>query len=61
VARKNQLNVVQTESTQAEIEDLVKDAFNSAGERDIYTGDFVDMCTITPQGIKTTKFDLKFD
>lgn len=44
-----------------EAEDLIKDAFNSAGERDIYTGDFVDMYTITRTGVKYTKFDLKFD
>jgi 20S proteasome subunit beta 6 len=44
-----------------EVEDLVRDAFNSAGERDIYTGDHVEMVTISTTGIKTTKFDLKYD
>ena len=44
-----------------DVEDFVKDAFNSAGERDIYTGDYVLMYTITKDGSKQTKFELKFD
>eukprot|EP01119_Soliformovum_irregulare_P006734 TRINITY_DN1915_c0_g1_i1.p1 TRINITY_DN1915_c0_g1~~TRINITY_DN1915_c0_g1_i1.p1 ORF type:complete len:235 (+),score=54.76 TRINITY_DN1915_c0_g1_i1:163-867(+) len=42
-------------------EALVRDVFNSAGERDIYTGDFVDIYTITKDGVKTSKAELKFD
>lgn len=41
--------------------ELMKDAFTSAGERDIYTGDFVDICVITSEGIRTIKFELKLD
>lgn len=47
--------------TTEEAESLLRDAFNSAGERDIYTGDHVDMYTITAQGSKHTRFDLKYD
>jgi len=61
VGLKNQLKVAQEQLSATDVEDLVKDAFNSAGERDIYTGDYVDMLTITPTGISSTQFELKFD
>eukprot|EP01115_Flamella_aegyptia_P005407 TRINITY_DN227_c0_g1_i1.p1 TRINITY_DN227_c0_g1~~TRINITY_DN227_c0_g1_i1.p1 ORF type:complete len:216 (+),score=58.20 TRINITY_DN227_c0_g1_i1:74-721(+) len=61
VGKKNQQNVLETDLTVTEAEELVKDAFNSAGERDIYTGDHVDMYTITSEGAKYTRFDLKYD
>jgi len=61
IAHKNQQNVLKTEKSVQEVEEIVKDAFNSAGERDIYTGDFVDMCTITSNGVAFTKLELKFD
>lgn len=41
--------------------DLVKDVMTSAGERDIYTGDSVDILLITKDGIKEEKFQLKKD
>jgi len=44
-----------------EIEDLVRDCFISAGERDIYTGDYVDMYSVTKDGVKYQQFNLKFD
>jgi 20S proteasome subunit beta 6 len=40
---------------------LVKDSFSSAGERDIYTGDSVDIAIITEKGITMEKFELKKD
>ncbi|EGG16572.1 proteasome subunit beta type 1 [Cavenderia fasciculata] len=40
---------------------LVKDAITSAGERDIYTGDFADIVTIDQKGVHFEKFDLKLD
>ena len=44
-----------------EVIELVKDAFISAGERDIYTGDQVEISVITKDGIETTTFALKAD
>ena len=40
---------------------LVKDGFQSAGERDIYTGDSVDIFIITKDGIQMETMDLKRD
>ena len=41
--------------------DLVKDAFASAGERDITTGDWVDISIITKDGVREERFALKED
>lgn len=42
--------------------DLLKDAFASAGERDIYTGDTVEAYIMTPKdGIRLVTFELKKD
>jgi 20S proteasome subunit beta 6 len=59
----------QTMPTRFLIEDLtiedgmnfVRDAYTSAGERDIYTGDAVDICVITQDGVQTERFLLKKD
>merc|ERR1711871_28874 len=41
--------------------ELMKDAFTNAGERDIYTGDFVDFSIITADGVRMERFELKRD
>eukprot|EP00996_Jenningsia_fusiforme_P001658 NODE_2529_length_1176_cov_37.669033_g2310_i0.p1 GENE.NODE_2529_length_1176_cov_37.669033_g2310_i0~~NODE_2529_length_1176_cov_37.669033_g2310_i0.p1 ORF type:complete len:253 (+),score=44.68 NODE_2529_length_1176_cov_37.669033_g2310_i0:151-909(+) len=40
---------------------LIKDAFTSAAERDIYTGDGVEIFVITPEGTKKELFELRHD
>lgn len=44
-----------------EAKELMKDAFVSAGERDIYTGDSVDIWIITQDGVRKENFALKAD
>merc|ERR1719326_1210810 len=50
-----------TDLTLQQTVDLVKDAFYSAGERDIRTGDAVEICIITKEGIKIESFPLNID
>lgn len=47
--------------SQQECLTLVKDVMTSAGERDIYTGDSVDIVIISKDGMKEEKFQLKKD
>jgi 20S proteasome subunit beta 6 len=47
--------------TKEEVMDLLLDAFHSATERDIYTGDQLEMIIIEPSGVKTLYFPLRKD
>lgn len=50
-----------TSLTEAEVIDLVKDCFASAGERDIYTGDRVEIHIFNKDGVRVEYMDLKLD
>jgi len=61
VGKKNQLLPKKEGLTGDEAVELLQDAFTSAGERDIYTGDFVDIAKIDGNGVSLIKFELKED
>ena len=50
-----------TPLSESEAVDLVKDCFATAGERDIYTGDGVDIWIINKHGARVEHQDLKLD
>ncbi|KAI8916572.1 hypothetical protein PhCBS80983_g05014 [Powellomyces hirtus] len=47
--------------TMERVVQVTKDAFTSATERDIYTGDYLEMFLVTKEGIQKTLTDLKKD
>jgi 20S proteasome subunit beta 6 len=60
ISHKNRLDE-RRELPPEEVVEIVKDAFLTAGERDIYTGDAVEIMIITKDGIKKETFQLKAD
>jgi len=52
---------MQHELSLQETIELVKDVYTAAGERDIYTGDTVQIAIITKDGVKIENFQLKKD
>ena len=60
VVFKNRLDPKREMDADETIE-LVKDAFITAGERDIYTGDAIDIICIEKSGMRTERFELKKD
>ncbi|KAJ3235101.1 Proteasome subunit beta type-1 [Chytriomyces hyalinus] len=61
IGHKHQSNVEHHLLPLDKVLKIVKDAFNGATERDIYTGDFVEIFIITKDGVTVEKHDLKKD
>ena len=62
IGNRNRLQDKPVDMTWQEVVEIFKDAFLSAGERDIYTGDQVEIMVITAQGIvHQSTFALKAD
>ena len=61
VGLKNQINPDRTPLSREKALKLIRDAFTAATERDIYTGDFLEVHTITKAGVATELFHLKKD
>jgi len=60
VGGKNRSDTLAPLTAAAAVE-LVKESFITAGERDIYTGDAVEIYVITKAGVKMERFELKKD
>lgn len=61
VGKESQLLASKEEPTGPQMVSLIKEAFTCAGERDIYTGDAVEIFLITKEGVKLERFQLKDD
>lgn len=58
---KNMESAEKLPLTQEKAVQLVKDVFISAAERDVYTGDALQICVITKEGVKEQSFPLRKD
>jgi len=61
IDRKHQAGKDRWDIPEADAVTLVKDCFTAASERDIYTGDFVDIMIINKDGIREERYELKHD
>jgi len=61
IDRKTQTGVLLTPLTLDKTKAVMRDAFRSAAERDIHTGDYMELFTITAQGVNVEKYDLRKD
>ncbi|KAF2073677.1 hypothetical protein CYY_005027 [Polysphondylium violaceum] len=61
VAKFNQQIIAGGNVTSQQAVSFVKDAITSAGERDIYTGDYADIVVVDKDGVHWEKFELKLD
>lgn len=61
VAKLNQTIKSGAPASSSDVVDFVKDALTSAGERDIYTGDSIDLAVIDANGIHMHQQALKKD
>lgn len=61
IAFRNMLNVEKEDLTIDRSLNVIKDVFISAAERDIFTGDGIDIKIITSDGIKNETFKLRQD
>ncbi len=61
LGRKNQQSPSQEPITLEFAIKIAKDAFSAAAERDIYTGDSVQLWIITREGCRTDRFSLRRD
>jgi len=61
IGYKNQEGATHLPLSQEKAINLVKDVFISAAERDIYTGDALQIDIITKDGVRTEKFPLRKD
>mmetsp|Transcript_21203 Transcript_21203/g.59687 ORF Transcript_21203/g.59687 Transcript_21203/m.59687 type:complete len:216 (+) Transcript_21203:110-757(+) len=59
--KDQRLSALKTPLTKEETIDLVKDAITSAGERDIHTGDFLDVTVVTAEGSTSERIPLRLD
>lgn len=61
IGLKNQLKPTTLPLTIDRAIKMLRDAFNSATERDIYTGDYLEIFIVTKEGVRIEKYDLKKD